>query len=216
MSIYLDSASPAECRNAWTYGFLKGVTTNPGIVAATGRHRHDLVGEILGVTTGAVFVQIAAGAVEGMTEEARSLISLSESRVVIKVPCCEAGLRFVDAFRYEGAPTCMTGIGAARQAYLAAASGASYTAVFVGRIDRAGGSGIDVVRRASEIFQTHALPARVLAASISEAEEVETLLPMRRVDVTIPYSLIGKLLDHPVTADALGRFEEAQKKGEST
>ena len=134
MKIFLDTADVKQIKDALSYGVVDGVTTNPSLVAQTGRAFRPLMEEIVALVPGPVSVEVTDATVQGMLSQARDYAKMGEN-VVIKVPINLDGLRVVKALHDEGIKTNVTLIFSASQALLAAKAGASYVSPFVGRID---------------------------------------------------------------------------------
>ncbi|AEB11971.1 fructose-6-phosphate aldolase [Marinithermus hydrothermalis] len=211
MELYLDTAEVTEVREVAEWGVLDGVTTNPTLVAKSGRPFETVIREICEIVRGPVSAEVTATDVEGMIREGRHLAGLNE-HVVVKLPTTVEGLKACKALSAEGIKVNMTLIFSANQALLAAKAGAAYVSPFLGRIDDISWEGMEVVREIAEIFALHDLPTKVLAASIRHPRHV-TEAALAGADVaTMPYKVFKQLLVHPLTDIGLKRFLDDWEK----
>ncbi len=205
MELYLDTAEVTEVREVAEWGVLDGVTTNPTLIAKSGRPFETVIREICEIVRGPVSAEVTATDVEGMIREGRHLAALNE-HVVVKLPTTVEGLKACKALSAEGIKVNMTLIFSANQALLAAKAGAAYVSPFLGRIDDISWEGMEVVREIAEIFALHDLPTKVLAASVRHPRHV-TEAALAGADVaTMPYKVFKQLLVHPLTDIGLKRF----------
>ncbi len=209
MALYIDTANLEEIRSFLSFHGMGGVTTNPSILAAAGARAEERLKNIAELLSEKhlLFAQTREMPAEGIASEGERLHSIFPGGVVIKLPFCEESLKAVPLLKQRNIRTCPTAIFNASQAYLAGAAGADWVAVYVNRITKLGGDGIEVVRTIAGIFEAAGMSTRVLAASVKTLEQVEALLEINdRVDVTIGYSLFQAMLVHPATEKALRQF----------
>ena len=204
MTLFLDSANIDDVQQAVRLGIVTGVTTNPALMAKTGRRARDVIQDILALTTGPVFYQVTAGEAALRLEQAHSMARLAPDRVVIKIPATMENLALATRLKGEGISCAITAVASPAQVYLASLAGASYAAVYVNRLTRQLGDGIHVVRECVAIAR--ASPIRVLAASLKSVEEVVATLLTGVSDITIPLELILRLGEHELSRKAIEEF----------
>jgi transaldolase len=211
MKIFIDSADIAEIREAAAMGVIDGVTTNPSLVAKTGRKLAEVVRDICEVVDGPISAEVIATDTDGILSEGRKLAAIHPN-VVVKVPLIAAGIKAVKQFKQEGIKTNVTLCFSAPQALLAAKAGASYISPFLGRIDDAGGDGLELVQQLVTIYRNYGFATEVLAASIRHPVHLVRCAEMGAHVATIPHSVILQLLKHPLTDIGLARFLQDAKK----
>jgi transaldolase len=211
MKIFIDSADIAEIREAAAMGVIDGVTTNPSLVAKTGRKLAEVVRDICEVVDGPISAEVIATDTDGILSEGRVLAAIHPN-VVVKVPLIAAGIKAVKQFKQEGIKTNVTLCFSAPQALLAAKAGASYISPFLGRIDDAGGDGLELVQSLVTIYRNYGFATEVLAASIRHPVHLVRCAEMGAHVATIPHSVILQLLKHPLTDIGLARFLADAKK----
>ena len=203
MKLFIDTANVSEIREmAW---LLDGVTTNPSLVAKEKRPFEEIIREICGIVDGPISAEATALDVEGMIGEGRALAKIDDN-VVVKIPMTEAGMQAVQVLAADGIRTNVTLVFSSNQALLAAKCGATYVSPFIGRIDDAGGTGMDVVGEIVAIFETYAFPTEVLAASIRHPQHVRDAALLGADVATVPYGVLKKLFNHPLTDIGIERF----------
>ncbi|MCC6528011.1 MAG: fructose-6-phosphate aldolase [Polyangiaceae bacterium] len=211
MKLFIDSADLAEIKEAQAMGALDGVTTNPSLLAKAGRPMRQAITAICELVDGPVSAEVLATDTDGILKEARELAALHPN-VVVKVPLIADGLKAVRVLSGEGIRTNVTLCFSAPQALLAAKAGATYISPFVGRIDDAGGDGMELVEQIVLIYRNYDLETEVLTASVrSPVHFVRAALIGSHV-ATVPLSVIKQLLKHPLTDSGLARFLEDAKK----
>lgn len=205
MKIFIDTANVGEIREAQKLGILDGVTTNPSLIAKEGRSFIDLVKEICSIVSGPVSVEVTSTRFEEMIVEARSHASLAEN-VVVKIPLIKEGLKAIKKLGEEGIKTNATLVFSPSQALLAAKAGATYVSPFIGRLDDISHFGMDIVRDMKQIFLNYDFETRIIVASIRHPlHVVEAALAGADV-ATIPFNVIERLLEHPLTEKGQERF----------
>ncbi len=214
MQLFLDTASIDEIRAAARYGVISGVTTNPSLLAKEGgvSYRQRIL-EIAEVIDGPISAECVTRTADELVIEARELASWHPN-VVVKIPIDDQGLEAIARCSREGIRINTTLIFSPNQALLAALAGATYLSPFVGRLDDISTNGMDLIRQCVAIIETHGLEARVLAASLRHPQHVvEAALAGAHV-ATIPPSLIGQMLKHPLTDLGIQRFlDDARTAG---
>jgi transaldolase len=210
MGLYIDSANLKEVKEALSLKVLEGVTTNPTILAREKEKSLPLLQKILKMGPEKIFAQVKYDSVEKMKGEALRLHKLAPEKMIVKIPFSEEGLKLTKILAEEGIRTCLTAIFSVSQGYVGALAGADYLAVYVGRITRNGGDGIDVVKKISEIINMNSLSTRILAASIPSIEDAENLILIDKVDLTAPKKILDEMIKHPLTDKAIEQFNLAK------
>ncbi len=211
MQIFIDSADIDEIRDAAAMGVVDGVTTNPSLVAKTGRPFKDVLVDICEVVDGPISAEVIATDYDGMMKEARVLAKMHEN-IVVKVPLIAEGLKAVRTLTEEGIRTNVTLCFSPTQGLLAAKAGATYISPFIGRIDDISGNGMEIVEQLVAIYQNYGLSTQVLAASIRHPVHVVQASLIGADVATLPHKVIHQLLKHPLTDSGLERFLADAKK----
>lgn len=205
MKFFIDTAIVDEIKEVNSWGLLDGVTTNPSLIAKSGRVFKDVVKEITEIVDGPISAEVVSLEADGMVEEARELVKIHEN-IVIKVPMTEEGLKAVSILSKEGIKTNVTLIFSATQALMAAKAGASYVSPFLGRIDDIGYKGMDLIEKISDIFAVHGIDCEIIAASIRNQEHVIESAIAGCDIATIPYSIFKMMVKHPLTDIGIEKF----------
>jgi transaldolase len=205
MQLFLDTASVKEIRTMWELGILDGVTTNPTLVAKEGRRFEEVLREICALGVPSVSAEVVATDVEGMLREGRHLREIHPS-IYVKIPMVPAGLKAARTLAQEGTRVNMTLVFSANQALLAAKVGAAYVSPFIGRLDDHGQDGMDLVRDILAIYRTYRFPTQVLVASIRHPVHVLEAAKAGADIATMPFAVMEKLVQHPLTDLGLARF----------
>jgi transaldolase len=211
MQIFIDTADIEEIRDAVAMGVIDGVTTNPSLVAKTGRPFEDVILDICEVVDGPISAEVIATDYEGILKEARKLAAIHKN-IVVKVPLIAEGLKAVRTLAAEGIRINVTLCFSPTQGLFAAKAGATYVSPFVGRIDDVSGNGMELVEQLVRIFRNYGLDTQVLAASIRHPVHVVQASLMGAHVATIPHKVIHQLLRHPLTDIGLERFLADAKK----
>ncbi|MEN3010983.1 MAG: fructose-6-phosphate aldolase [Candidatus Bipolaricaulaceae bacterium] len=203
MQIYLDTAKVEEIREfAW---LIDGVTTNPTLMAQAGRPFREVLREICALVRGPVSAEVIALDAEGMVREAQELARIADN-IVIKIPLTPEGLKAVQRLKALGIKTNVTLVFSAPQALLAAKCGADYVSPFVGRIDDHGGDGMGVVAEILQIFRNYGFSTQVIVASVRHPGHVVAAATLGAPIVTLPYAVLQRLFQHPLTEQGIARF----------
>jgi transaldolase len=211
MKFFIDTADVGEIRKAAAMGILDGVTTNPSLVAKTGRPFLDVLKEITTLVDGPISAEVISLDAEGMLKEARELAGLHKN-IVVKIPMGVEGLKAVKALTAEGIKTNMTLVFSANQALLTAKAGATYVSPFVGRLDDIGEEGMALVADIVEIYQNYGYATQVLVASVRNPMHVTTAAKLGAHVATLPFDVIQQLASHPLTDLGIQRFLADWKK----
>lgn len=211
MKIFIDTANINEIKEAAAMGVLDGVTTNPSLVAKEGKDFRKLLDEILSIVDGPISAEVISTDYNGILKEGRELASIHKN-IVIKVPLIKEGLKAVKTFSQEGINTNVTLCFSPSQAVLAAKAGASYISPFVGRLDDISTNGMELIQQIVTIYRNYNYDTEVLVASIRHPLHfVEACLIGADV-CTIPFSVIDRLFNHPLTDIGLEKFLSDWKK----
>ena len=211
MKIFLDTANVNEIKESVEYGVIDGVTTNPSLIAKENKGFLPLIKEIVEVVPGPVSVEVTATDTDGMIEEAKQYAEISEN-VVIKVPINLAGLKVVKSLSLLNIKTNVTLIFNPSQALLAAKAGATFVSPFVGRVDDISGDGMGLVGEIIQIYDNFGMDTEVIVASIRHPFHFVQSALMGADIATIPFSTLGKLLNHPLTDIGIKRFLDDWQK----
>ena len=206
MKFFVDTANLDEIKEANDMGVLDGVTTNPSLMKKAGNvNFHDHIYKICELVDGDVSAEVTATEFKKIMEEGRVLHAIHEN-VVVKVPLILDGIKALKAFREEGIRTNCTLCFSPTQALIAAKAGATYISPFLGRIDDIASNGMDLIHQIVQIYENYGFETEVLAASIRHPMHiVEAALAGAHV-ATMPFDVIKKLLNHPLTDIGLERF----------
>jgi transaldolase len=205
MQFFIDTADVGEIRKALAMGLCDGVTTNPSLVAKTGRKFSEVLKEITSLVPGPVSAEVTAVDHEGMMREGRALAKVADN-VVVKVPLIPEGLRAVRDLTAEGIRTNVTLCFSPVQALLAAKAGAVYISPFVGRLDDVSEEGMAVVAQILEIYRKYDFATKVLVASVRHPIHVLEAARLGAHVATLPFAVIDQLVKHPLTDVGLKKF----------
>lgn len=205
MKFFVDTAEIKDIRDLYETGLLDGVTTNPSLIAKSGRQFKDVIKEICSIVPGPVSAEVAATDYDGMIAEGHVLAKLAEN-VVVKLPLTIDGLKACKTFSKEGIKTNVTLCFSPNQALLAAKVGATYISPFIGRLDDINADGVELIENIRTIYDNYSFATEILAASIRTPNHI-TEVALAGADVaTIPPAVIYKLADHPLTKSGLEQF----------
>ena len=206
MKFFIDTAEVKEIAAAKELGLVDGVTTNPSLVAKSGRDFHDVLKEIISLVDGPISAEVVATDAAGMIREAEELAKLDPEKIVIKLPLTEEGLKATKALTEKGLKTNVTLIFSPLQALLAAKAGATYVSPFVGRLDDIGHDGMESVDQIRTIFDNYGYSTEIIVASVRSPQHVLQAGLMGADICTIPYSVMLQLTKHPLTDIGLEKF----------
>ncbi len=212
MKFFADTAEIDEIRELAATGLLDGVSTNPSLIAKSGRNFIEAVREICAVVEGPVSAEVAATDAETMLAEGRKLAQIADN-VAVKVPLTWNGLKTCRALSQDGIMVNVTLCFSANQALLAAKAGAAFVSPFVGRLDDAGEDGMNLIRDIRTIFDNYPdLGTEILAASLRHPRHV-TEAALAGADVaTVPPAVLKQIVNHPLTDKGLAQFLADWKK----
>jgi len=205
MQFFIDSADVGEIKKAMGMGLCDGVTTNPSLVAKTGRKFGEVLKEITALVPGPVSAEVTAVDHEGMMKEGRALARVADN-VVVKVPLIVEGLRAVRDLTADGIRTNVTLCFTPVQALLAAKAGATYVSPFVGRLDDISEDGMAMVAQIIEVYRAYDFSTKVLVASVRHPLHVLEAARLGADVATVPFGVIDQLVKHPLTDSGLKKF----------
>ena len=205
MKIFMDTANVEEIKQYVDWGVVYGVTTNPSLIAKSGRTQAEVIPEIAALVSGPVSAEVISTECAGMVEEARKLAKIA-GNVVIKIPCIPEGLKAVKILSAEGIKTNVTLVFSMSQALLAARAGATYVSPFIGRLDDINQDGVKLVDNIVKAFKLYGIETEVIAASIRNIEHVEKVMLTGCQIATIPTKVLAQMINHPLTAKGLAQF----------
>ena len=214
MKFFIDTADVEEIREAASLGILDGVTTNPSLIAKTGRDFQQVIREIVSIVNGPISAEVTATDREGMLSQGRELAAIHPN-VVIKVPLTKAGLQACKALRSEGTHVNVTLCFSPSQALLAAKADATYISPFVGRLDDISTEGMEVIRQTRVIYDNYGFETEILAASLRHPMHVVEAALAGADVATMPYKVVMQLIKHPLTDIGLEKFLADWKKLET-
>jgi transaldolase len=205
MKFFIDTADVKEIREAAAMGLVDGVTTNPSLVAKTGRKFRDVLLEVCDIVKGPVSAEVVGTTYEPIMKEARELAALRPN-IVVKIPLIPEGLKAVRTCTDEGIKTNVTLCFSATQALLAAKAGASYISPFVGRLDDVSTNGMQLISEIVQIYDNYGYATEVLVASVRHPMHVQEAALIGAHVATCPLSVLLQLSKHPLTDAGLAKF----------
>lgn len=208
MRLILISADPEEIRRFYRLGVFVGVASNPSLVAEAGVPSERLVRTLLELVADPIFIQVSGLTAEAMIEEGRNLAAIDAKRVVVKVPVTGPGIEAIHALASAGIQVTATAICAANEAFLAARAGAGFLAPYMARISDIGGDGCEVVGDIVDLVAQHALPSKVIAASVRTPEELMHAWRVGADYAAIQSSVVAKIYANPAVEAAAVKFHE--------
>src|SRR5262245_42869591 len=211
MKIFIDTANLKEIREAQAMGILDGVTTNPSLLSKETGDPRDILKEICSIVNGPVSAEVVSTRFEEMVEEGRSLAKIANN-IVVKVPIDLEGLKVIKKLSSEGVRINVTLIFSPTLALLAAKAGAAFVSPFIGRLDDIATEGMDLIHQLVTIFDNYDIETEILAASIRHPVHV-VQAAMAGADIaTMPFNVLDKLLNHPLTDIGAERFRKDWEK----
>jgi transaldolase len=205
MKLFIDTADVAQVREAWSWGIIDGVTTNPSHVHKSGRKPSEVYREICDIVNGPISLETIALDADGIFREGVELAKIHKN-VVIKVPIIKEGLKAVKRLSAEGYKTNVTVTFSPLQALLAAKVGATYISPFVGRLDAVGHDGMDLVRQIKTIYQNYGFKTQIIAAAARHPLHVLQAALAGADVMTMSFDILEQLYHHPLTDVVLDQF----------
>jgi len=215
MKFFLDTADTAEIRDLSATGMVDGITTNPSLVAKSGRDFFEVLEEICAMVDGPVSAEVTATDANAMITEGRKLRELA-GNIAVKVPLTWDGLKACKTLSDEGTMVNVTLCFAANQALLAAKAGATFISPFVGRLDDIGLDGMELIEDIRVIYDQYDFDTEILVASIRTPNHVKDAARIGADISTVPPDVLRKLITHPLTDKGLDAFlKDWEKTGQS-
>jgi transaldolase len=215
MKLFLDTANIDEIKALNNTGFVNGVTTNPSLIAKSGRDLMETIAEICDLVDGPVSAEVTATDAETMLKEGQKLAKIADN-VAVKVPLTEAGLLVCKALSDQGTMVNVTLCFSTAQALLAAKAGAKFISPFVGRLDDIGSNGMGLIEEIVTIYANYDMRTEVLVASVRGVQHVVDAALMGADVATVPPQVISAMFKHPLTDKGLAAFmSDWEKTGQS-
>ena len=218
MKIFVDTADLDEIKELASWGIIDGVTTNPTLVAKSGRNFNQIIEEIFKIVDGPISLEVVSKDSEGMVKEAKQLVSKVKEKyrknVTIKIPMTSEGLKAVKKLKKEKIKTNVTLVFSANQALLAAKAGASFVSPFIGRLDDIGQEGMQIVEEIMEIYYNYDIETEVIVASIRHPIHVIDAARLGADIATVPPGIIRKMVKHSLTDVGIKKFLDDWEKVE--
>lgn len=211
MKFFIDTADVKEIREANELGLVDGVTTNPSLIAKSGRRFEEVIKEITGIVDGPISAEVVSLEHDGMIAEATELVKIHPN-IVIKLPMTPEGLKATKTLSGKGIKTNVTLIFTPMQALLAAKAGATYVSPFVGRLDDISQDGMQIIEEIRTIFDNFGFDAEIIVASIRNPVHVLNAALIGADICTIPFSVMLQLSKHPLTDAGIKKFLEDWEK----
>ena len=226
MRFFVDTADVDQIRKANDMGVICGVTTNPSLIAKSGRQFEDVIKEITSIVDGAISGEVKATTTdaEGMIKEGREIAKIHPN-MVVKIPTTIEGLKATKVLSSEGIKTNLTLIFNPNQALLAARAGATYVSPFLGRLDDISTRGVDLIREIAEIFEVAGIETdliadireifdaagdidtQIICASVRNPIHVTECAKMGADIATVPYNVFEQMMKHPLTDQGIEKFQ---------
>ena len=207
MQLFIDTADLDQIKYANDRGWVDGVTTNPTLIAKTGRPIKETIAEICTIVNGPVSAEVVTLKADEMVAEGRELAKLHDN-VVVKIPLCEDGLMATKQLTAEGIRTHITLIFSPLQALLAAKAGATMISPFIGRLDDISTNGMELVEKTVHMYRTYGIETRVLVASVRHPIHVLDSAMMGVDIATLPLKVMQQIVNHPLTAQGIEQFKK--------
>jgi transaldolase len=209
MKIFIDSAIIEEIKDV--AHLCEGCTTNPTLIAKSGKKFEEVVKEITKIIDGPISAEAVSLDAEGMLKEARALAKIHKN-IVVKITMTDEGLKAIEQLSREGIKTNCTLVFSANQALLAAKAGATYVSPFVGRLDDIGQDGMQIVEEIVNIYKNYNFNTEVIVASVRNLDHVKKAAILGAHIATVPYKIIKKMMKHELTDKGIDKFLEDWKK----
>lgn len=213
MKFFIDTAEIEEIKQANLRGWVDGVTTNPSLIAKSGKPFHDVIKEICKEVSGPVSAEVISLQHEEMFREGKELAKLA-SNVVVKIPMCEDGMIAVKKLTSEGIKTNVTLVFSPVQALLAAKAGATMVSPFVGRLDDIGADGMVMVDQVIQMYRNYDFTTEVLVASVRSPMHIQVAAEMGADIATIPFKVMQQMTHHPLTEKGIKQFMDDWNKSQ--
>ncbi|MEO0091452.1 MAG: fructose-6-phosphate aldolase [candidate division WOR-3 bacterium] len=212
MKIFIDSADVKEIKEVMSWGILDGVTTNPTLVAKTGREIRECVTEICQIVDGPISVEVISTDADGMVKEAEDWAKINPKNITIKIPMGIEGLKAVKILKTKNIKTNVTLVFSPNQAILAAKAGATFISPFVGRLDDISHFGMEIVGDIVQIFNNYGFETEIIVASVRNPLHVVEAARMGAHIATVPFAVLKLMVGHPLTDIGIKKFFEDYQK----
>lgn len=211
MRLFIDTANLDEIKEAASWGVVSGVTTNPSLIAKEGRDLKEVITEITSLVDGPISAEVNEGKAEDMITQALELAKIHKN-IVIKLPMTMEGIKACKALTDKGIKTNVTLIFSVHQALIACEAGATYISPFMGRMDDIGLDSTKLIEDISQLILNYRYDTQIIAASIRNVSHIETAALAGADIATIPFKVMAKMVEHPLTTAGLKIFADASKK----
>jgi len=211
MKFFIDTADVNEIREANELGLVDGVTTNPSLIAKSGRKFEEVIKEITDIVDGPISAEVISLDHEGMIKEADALAKIHKN-IVVKLPMTAEGLKATKTLAAKGIKTNVTLVFTPMQALLAAKAGATYVSPFVGRLDDISQNGMGIIDEIRTIFDNYGYDTEIIVASVRNPIHVLDSALIGADVATIPFSVMMQLAKHPLTDAGIKKFLEDWEK----
>lgn len=211
MRLFIDTANLDEIKEAASWGVVSGVTTNPSLIAKEGRDLKEVITEITLLVDGPISAEVNEGKAEDMIAQALELAKIHKN-IVIKLPMTMEGIKACKALTDEEIKTNVTLIFSVHQALIACEAGATYISPFMGRMDDIGLDSTKLIEDISQLILNYRYDTQIIAASIRNVSHIETAALAGADIATIPFKVMAKMVEHPLTTAGLKIFADASKK----
>lgn len=205
MKFFIDSADVNEIKQANDRGWVDGVTTNPSLIAKSGRSFEEVIKEICNITNGPVSAEVISLKSDEMVKEGTALAKWADN-VVVKIPMCEDGMVAVKKLTAMGIKTNVTLVFSVMQALLAAKAGATMVSPFVGRLDDIATDGMAMVNEVIQVYRNYDFSTEVLVASVRSPMHIQHAALMGADIATIPFKVMQQMTGHPLTTKGIEMF----------
>ncbi len=211
MKFFIDTANIDEIKEAHLMGMVDGVTTNPSLIAKEGRGFEEIIRDICAIVDGPISAEVISLDAEEMVKEARRLAGIHEN-IVVKIPMTVDGIKATRQLAEEGIKTNVTLVFSALQALMAAKAGATYVSPFIGRLDDQAQEGLVLIEQILEIYNNYAYNTEIIVASVRSPMHVLESAIMGADIVTVPFNVMQKFAQHPLTDKGLKAFLDDWEK----
>jgi transaldolase len=205
MELFIDTGIVEEIKEAASWGILDGVTTNPTLIARSGRSQKEVIQELAQIVDGPISAEVISTDFEGMIAEAKELAQIHKN-ITIKVPMTEDGIKACKWMSDNDIKTNVTLVFSCNQALLAAKAGATFVSPFIGRLDDMGQDGMILIEEIRTIFDNYGYTTKILAASIRTPTHVRDAALIGADVSTVPFDVLKKLFNHNMTDKGIAAF----------
>ena len=211
MRLFIDTANLDEIKEAASWGVFSGVNTNPSLIAKEGRDLKEVITEITSLVDEPISAEVNEGKAEDMIAQALELAEIHKN-IVIKLPMTMEGIKACKALTDKRIKTNVTLIFSVHQALIACEAGATYISPFMGRMDDIGLDSTKLIEDISQLILNYRYDTQIIAASIRNVSHIETAALAGADIATIPFKVMAKMVEHPLTTAGLKIFADASKK----